>query len=245
MWGMGQGRVLHTCDGFHATADSERDDIRRLGFAQPVAVLPNGIDIPERIYLRSGTARTLLFVGRIHPKKGLPFLIKAWSTLERQYPDWLLDVVGRDELGHERQLQRQADELGCRRIRFHGPLYGEALVRAYQEADLYVLPTHSENFGMTVAEALANGTPVITTKGAPWEGLEKNGCGWWIDIGEEPLTEALRHAMNLSREKLCDMGSMGRAWMSSDYAWAVIAKKMIIYYKWLNGRGSMPSFVST
>jgi glycosyltransferase involved in cell wall biosynthesis len=245
MWGMGQGRVLHTCDGFHATADSERDDIRRLGFTQPVAVLPNGIEIPERIYPRSGTARTLLFVGRIHPKKGLPFLIKAWSRLERQYPDWRLALIGRDELGHERQLQRQAEQAGCRRIRFQGPLYGEALVRAYQEADLYVLPTHSENFGMTVAESLANGTPVITTKGAPWEGLEKNGGGWWIDIGEEPLTEALRQAMNMNREQLEEKGEKGRGWMNRDYAWTSIAEKMILYYNWLNGMGSVPSFVST
>jgi glycosyltransferase involved in cell wall biosynthesis len=98
---------------------------------------------------------------------------------------------------------------------------------------------------MTVAESLANGTPVITTKGAPWEGLEKNGGGWWIDIGEEPLTEALRQAMNMNREQLEEKGEKGRGWMNRDYAWTSIAEKMILYYNWLNGMGSVPSFVST
>lgn len=245
VWWMGQRAVLKQADGFHATAESEFEDIRRAGFDQPVAILPNGIDIPPLAFSRGGADRTLLYVGRLHPKKGLPSLVSGWARVQSLYPEWRLDIIGRDEGGHERELKKQAAAAGCRRIRFLGPVYGDALIRAYQEADLYVLPTHSENFGMTVAEALANGTPVITTKGAPWEGVLETGCGWWPDIGESPLTETLRQALGTPREKLGEMGQAGRQWMIREYAWPVIAERMILYYKWMGGEGTMPSFVRT
>ena len=96
-------------------------------------------------------------------------------------------------------------------------LYGEAKVRAYRAASAFVLPTHSENFGMTVAEALAAGTPAIVTTGAPWEGLEQQGAGWWIQIGVDPLVACLTEVMALPPPRLSAMGQAGRAWMARDF----------------------------
>lgn len=96
---------------------------------------------------------------------------------------------------------------------------------------------------MAVAEALAHGLPAIVTKGAPWAGLEKEHCGWWIDIGEAPLVECLRHAMSRRREELETMGRRGRQWMIRDFSWMEIARKMLVTYEWLLGGGSPPDWI--
>jgi glycosyltransferase involved in cell wall biosynthesis len=113
----------------------------------------------------------------------------------------------------------------------------------YRSADLFVLPTLSENFGIVIAEALAAGVPVITTKAAPWQELETHRCGWWIDTGTAPLIEALRHAMSLSEDERRAMGARGRALVETNYSWDQIAGRMIAVYEWLLGRRSRPDCV--
>ncbi|NNE82716.1 MAG: glycosyltransferase, partial [Alphaproteobacteria bacterium] len=136
-----------------------------------------------------------------------------------------------------------ANELKLQRVEFSGPLYGEDKWRAYQEADLYVLPSHSENFGMTVAEALAAGTPVITTRGAPWAELEPRGVGWWIDIGVDALVASLQEAMTSSPEELIVRGERGREWMIQKFSWQRVGTMMDQTYQWLLHRGEMPNWV--
>ena len=111
--------------------------------------------------------RQLFFLGRIHPIKGINNLLRAWQVVEHRFPDWDLLIVGPDNAGYMDEMQALAAHLRLERVAFGGPLYGEEKLRAYQAASLFVLPTHSENFGMTVAEALAAGTPAIVTQGAP------------------------------------------------------------------------------
>src|SRR5262249_54878175 len=113
----------------------------------------------------------------------------------------------------------------------------------YQQADIFVLPTLNENFGVTVAEALAAGTPVIATKGAPWGALQREGCGWWIDHGVEPLATALATAMLLKRDALQAMGAKARAWMARDFSWDRVAYDMLNIYRWLSSGGETPSTV--
>ena len=100
-------------------------------------------------------------------------------------------------------------QLSLQRLSVEGPLRGGAKLTAYRQADVFVLPTLNENFGITVAEALGAERPVIATKGAPWCGLEREGCGWWIDHGVESLAHALAQAMALNRETLHRMGAQG------------------------------------
>lgn len=130
--------------------------------------------------------------------------------------------------------------LGLARVSIEGPVYGDAKIAAYHNADVFVLPTLNENFGLTVAEALAAGTPAIVTKGAPWSGLESEGCGWWIDHGIEPLAAALEHAMAFPREGLKAMGVRGRAWMARDFSWDRVAHDMLNVYRWLVEGGKPP-----
>lgn len=244
-WPLVQYPALRAVACFHATAESEYLDIRRLGFRQPVAVIPNGIDIPATPQLSFGSARTLLFLGRIHPVKGLDMLLPAWAALQYRFPDWRLRIVGPDNSGYLEQIKILAGQLGLERIEFTGPLTGVDKASAYAEADLFVLPTYSENFGMAVAESLAVGTPAIVTKGAPWSGLNAKGAGWWINIDKGSLIACLQEAMTKSVKELREMGDCGRTWMQESYSWENIALEMRHVYEWLLREIDKPKCVIT
>lgn len=243
-WPLLQQPALQQATCFHATAESEYEDVRRMGFAQPVAIIPNGIDLPSLPHKLNGAKRTLLFLGRIHPKKGLDVLLSAWRVVQEQFPHWRLIIAGSDDgyngsSGYLDELLVLVRTLGIERAEFVGNLYGAEKTRAYSNAEIFVLPTHSENFGMTVAEALAAGTPAIVSKGAPWSGLAQEGAGWWIDIGVDPLVASLKDAMSRSPAALGAMGERGRAWMQRDFSWNGIGGRMSATYEWLCDR-SLP-----
>jgi glycosyltransferase involved in cell wall biosynthesis len=244
IWWTGQRAVLRAAACVHATSEDECTDVRRLGINAPVCIIPNGIEIPSTMATaRPSGRRRLLFLSRIHVKKGIDFLLGAWRRLQDTYPDWELDVVGPDNGGHLAEVQSLAADLGVERVRFVGPVYGDEKAECYRRADLFVLPTRSENFGMAVAEALAHGLPAIVSKGAPWSGLETHGCGWWIDIGEGPLTDALRDAMARPASDLSARGVRGREWMEREYSWSRVGRMMHDTYAWLIGGGSVPPWV--
>lgn len=242
-WLLWQAPVLRAAACFHATAESEFEDIRRLGFRQPVCILPNGIDVPPLEEAPKGGRRQLLFLGRVHPVKGVDVLLRAWQAVERRFPDWDLHIAGPDNGGYLPAMQALAAQLRLERVIFCGGLFGEEKLRAYRVASLFVLPTHSENFGMTVAEALAAGTPAIVSKGAPWMGLETHGAGWWIDIGVDPLIACLEKALRCSSSELEAMGLRGRTWMEKDFSWPRIGQMMDQTYRWVLRGGTPPAWV--
>jgi glycosyltransferase involved in cell wall biosynthesis len=242
-WRLVQRPALSAVSCFHATSASEYADIRRMGFTQPVTVIPNGIDVPERETGTPSNSRRLLFLARIHPNKGLDLLLPAWRAVQDRFPNWELRIVGPDEGGYLAAVRRLSMELGLGRIEFCGPCYGDQKWREYRDADLYVLPTHSENFGMTVAEALAASTPTIVTKGAPWGDLESRGAGWWIDIGVDSLAACLEKALACSPETLSQMGIAGREWMLEEYSWKRVGAMMAATYRWLLHGGERPAWV--
>jgi glycosyltransferase involved in cell wall biosynthesis len=221
-WLLGQRHLLARADAFHATAESEAEEIRALGYRQPVYVIPNGIEIPERPSPPpvSRSRRRLVFLSRIHPKKGVDLLLQAWQALHPQFRDWDLVIAGPDNDRHLEEMRRLAKELGLQRVSFPGPVYAQAKRDLFLSADLFVLPTRSENFGMVIAEALGHGTPVVTTKGAPWHELVTRRCGWWVDVGAVELAAALREAMVLSVQERRAMGERGRTWMSGFFSWS-------------------------
>ncbi len=164
--------------------------------------------------------KTFLFVGRLHPLKGLDILLVALPA------DALLRVIAPDD-GQQARYERLARQLGvAERVTFLGVKTGTEKMREMREADALVLPTHSENFGFAVAEALVVGTPAITTKGAPWEGLGTHGCGWWTDVATASLRAALADCASRSRAELAAMGARGRTWMLSDFTWRACAERV-------------------
>jgi glycosyltransferase involved in cell wall biosynthesis len=246
VWALLQGDVVRRASCIHATSEQEYDEIRSFGLKNPIVIIPNGIDVPEldsHPTAANDLSRVVLSLGRIHPKKGLDRLVRAWARIEAAHPDWRLRIVGPDELGHAEELVDLAAELKARRVSVEKPVSGDAKFVVYQQADLFVLPSLNENFAITVAEALAVGTPVIATKGAPWHDLAREGCGWWIDHGVEPLSTALANAMVMTREALQAMGTKGRAWMARDFSWDSVAQDMLKVYRWLSLGGEVPSTV--
>jgi glycosyltransferase involved in cell wall biosynthesis len=246
MWALSQRRAVEQAHCLHATAASELEEIRAAGLTQPVAVIPNGIDLPTHEDQRGmkNSQRTVLSLGRLHPKKGLDRLIAAWAQIEGRYPAWRLRIVGPPENGYDNTLRQLQSDLGLSSVSIEGAAFGDQKALAYQNADLFVLPTLNENFAMTVAEALSHSVPVIATRGAPWAGLESEGCGWWIDHGQTPLMEALAGAMSMRPDHLASMGARGRQWMARDFAWQSVGTDMLSVYQWLIGRGARPECVS-
>jgi glycosyltransferase involved in cell wall biosynthesis len=232
----------------HATAQMEAEQFRRLGFKNPIAIIPNGIDIeayPLKGHVSVTDKKTLLFLSRLHPKKGIEVLIEAWSEVSANLrTNWQVDIVGNGDVAYINALKQQIANKGLgEQIHIHPPRYGADKVTAYQNAALFVLPTYSENFGIVVAEALATGTPVITTQGTPWQQLDAVGCGWCIPTGKEALVKAFEAALQLPESTLNDMGVKGHRWITSNYSMTAVAKNMHHVYQWMLGKASRPDFV--
>jgi glycosyltransferase involved in cell wall biosynthesis len=185
----------------------------------------------------------VLYLGRIHPIKGISNLLHAWRAVAPKFGDWQLRLVGPDDGGHLVQMQRLAHDLELPRVAFAGPRYGTEKNAEYSGADLYVFPSHSENFGMSVAEALAHGVPVVTTTGTPWEKVEEHGCGWLVPPTAAGIQRALNEAISLDRPSLGKMGQAGRAWMQREFSWSRVAQDIESAYRWILGGGSPPNFV--
>jgi len=243
-WRLLQGAQIHSAACLHATSDQEYEELRAFGLTNPIAMIPNGMDVPDLAKpIEAPPKRLVLWLGRIHPKKGLDSLIHAWARIAPKHPDWQLRVVGPAEDAHDKELIALAGALGLSRISIEGPIYGEAKTDILRAADLFVLPSLNENFGLTVAEALAAGTPVISSKGAPWARLAEEECGWWIDHGVEPLVAAMDRAMVMPSRALKEMGAKGRAWMARDFSWDSVASDMIAVYRWLAQESDAPAVV--
>jgi len=245
VWWLWQKRSLLNATAFCATSVQEAENIRSLGFKQPIAIIPNGVDLPplhEKQEQAPSTIRYALFLSRIHPKKGLLNLVKAWSQAAPE--GWKVIIAGPDENGHQQELQNEIAAAGMSDIfEIIGPVEGERKEQLLRDAGLFILPTFSENFGIVVAEALAAGTPVITTKGTPWEGLVTHSCGWWIDIGAEPLADAIELATSCSDAERIAMGKRGREYVIREFGWDEIGRKTVSFYGWILQGGTPPDCV--
>ena len=231
-WTLYQKRDLCAAAALHATAASEAQQIRGLALGCPVHILANGVDLPtiSGAGPSGDEGLTALFLGRIHPVKGLPMLVEAWDKVRPV--GWRMRVVGPDEGGHLAAVRERVRRLGLAdEWTFDGPLEGDAKREAFQSASLFVLPTHSENFGMAIAESLAHGVPVITTHGAPWSMLETRGCGWWVPANVEGIAAALVQATRLGPQELRTMGQRGRLQMRQDFSWTSIADGILRMYE--------------
>ncbi len=228
-----------------ASCETEKVTLRQLGLNNPVAVIPHGVRLPSEVnpLPRHSGKRTVLFLSRVHPIKGPMDLVLAWKALRPQ--GWRVVIAGPEEEGYLAELKSIISAAGLHSdFEFCGPVYGAEKEFLLRTADLFILPTKNENFGVAIAEAMAAGLPVITTKGAPWEALVTNHCGWWIDIGAEPLAAALREAVALSDEERRAMGLRGRALVAERFSWDKIGHEMKAVYEWVLGRRDKPDCVS-
>lgn len=256
-----QDRDLKKAAALHATAESEAEQFRKLGFTNYCIVSPNGVNLPDGKVERVGGdgQRRALFVSRMHQKKGVLELVEAWSRVKPG--GWCCELVytvnSDEERAYEQKVKDRILVLGMSYkdndgtihsststqdvdFLFTGPLDDEKKWAAYARADLFALPTYSENFGIVVAEALWAGVPVITTKGTPWSDLVSHNCGWWIDLptGDgltkwDALDAALKEATTRqptptpsTLTSLPCMGANGHRLVEQKYTWKAVVGAM-------------------
>ncbi len=187
----------------------------------------------------------LLFLGRIHPKKGLPHLVEAWAALQRDGAarDWALLIAGPDQLGHAAQVAAQVRALGVDdSVVLAGPAYGEAKRDLLAGADAFVLPSFSEGFSMAVLEAMAWRLPVVVSRQCNLD-VEAPGAGLLCEPEAASVAGRLRDLLALSDAGRGDMGKRGRAEVERRYTWPIVAAQLVEVYRWLLGGGDRPAAV--
>lgn len=260
-------RCLRHAAAVHATSEAERGWIREFLGEPPggprIEVIPNGVDLPGgaaregRPATRDDRVRRMLSLGRLHPLKGLDLLVEAWGRLAGGQArgwghGWELVIAGPDEQGTRARLETLARSLSipvvvgpggaaeAGRIVFAGPLYGDDKARLLSQADLVVLPSRSENFGIVVVEALSAGIPVVTTTATPWGEIDGT-CGWCVEPAAEPLAGAIAAAMGLTDAERAERGARGRKLVEEKYTWASVGRQMERLYASLLPRPQYPS----
>jgi len=224
-----QRQAVKQCDLVIATSEDECNHILELGWNSHVAIVKNGIDVdgirPKTKWKRPSE---LLFMSRIHPKKGLEILLNAMAKLPSDHP-YHLTVAGSGDEAYVSKIKQLVDNLSLNSfVDFVGPVYGEKKWQLIKESDVVVLPSYSENYGLIIAEALASGTPVVTTYGTPWKSVAEHQCGWWIAPEVETLSSAL---IELSFKTEEDMHMMGERAIKLAEMDCAIANKVADLYK--------------
>jgi glycosyltransferase involved in cell wall biosynthesis len=236
-WAAYQRRDLRHAAILHATTPAEADNLRALNLGVEVGVVPNGVDVgPSAFRTRPRENRgdpqwrTALFIGRVYPVKGLPMLIEAWASARP--PGWKLRIVGPDEAGHLAVIKNSVRLAGLDSVvSFRGAVDSLEKTSELESADLFVLPSHSESFGMVVAEALAAGLPVLTTTRVPWPQLSSINCGWRAEPDPVAFARALIEATSTGSATLAAMGERGRELMNTEFRWESVARGMNELYE--------------
>jgi poly(glycerol-phosphate) alpha-glucosyltransferase len=237
-----------TC--FHALCTNEMEDIRSYGLKQPIAIIPNGINLPNDtiVYIKTDAKKHLLYLGRLHQKKGIDLLLEALAIVKTEYPDllqkWIIDVVGWDHEGFKKKLQKIVEKYQLQQIvTFYGGLFDDDKKRMYANADAYILPSHGEGLPMTVLEAWSYRLPVIMTPqcNIP-EGFENNAA-IKIETTVSSVKTGLLQLFSMTDREREQTGLRGRKLVEEHFTWDASSKKMMQLYKWILKQEEKPDFV--
>jgi glycosyltransferase involved in cell wall biosynthesis len=224
----------------HVTSEQERRDSAMCMPGVEAAVIANGVPVPEQVVHTPGDERLrLLYLGRFDPKKGLDNLFRACRILSDVRFGYSLEIAGSGPPHYEKSIKALAEQLSLDdHLKFLGNISRDRLAEVFQRADVLVVPSHGESFGIAVAEALAHEVPVIASKGTPWQRVEEHGCGLWVDNDPQSLARAIE---KITKLPLREMGERGRRWMVAEYSWAEIARRMTGLYRSLIEGKSVPA----
>lgn len=235
-----------------ALSEAEAQSIRSYGLGNPICVVPNAVDLPDlpegNAKTQSTNRKTLLYLGRLHPKKNISNLIRAWNeTFRSQHSSgdrWVLAVAGWDQGGYEAQLRQLTTDLGLlTSVIFLGPQFGADKSECYRACDAFILPSLSEGLPMAVLEAWAHAKPVLMTPECNLpEGFEANAA---LRIGKTPeeIAAGLNVLREMSNNDRSQMGNLGRALVATRFSWQRIGEQMRRVYEWMLGGGSPPGSV--
>ena len=232
-----------------ALTSAEAAAFRAHGLTNPIAVVPNGVDIDTAGSLETpaGDPRVLLFLGRLDPKKGVEELLHAWAKVQARaiFSGWRLQVTGWGEATYVSRLQRLANDLSLGpTVSFTGPLFGAGKAMAFRNAAGFILPSFSEGLPMAVLEAWSWRLPVLMT--AECNVAEGFAAGAAIRITPEPraMAHSLLEFLAMPDAERRSMGAAGRRLVEKRFTWARVATEMHAVYNWVLGAGPRPSFVA-
>jgi poly(glycerol-phosphate) alpha-glucosyltransferase len=246
---------LRSAACIHALCESEAESIRAYGLSNPIAVLPNGVDVTSFASLPACDAlwqrfpelrdkKVILFLGRLHPKKGPLHLIEGWSRVAGSFPDWHLLISGPDEIGHQAVLEDTSKARGiANRITFAGAVVGRDKLAALAAADVFVLPSLSEGFSVALLEAMACRLPAIITPPCNFPEAIAAGAAIEVQPDAESTAAGLVHVMEMSGAARRQCGLRGYELVAANYTWEGIAQEMTDVYSWCLGGGSPPKAI--
>lgn len=243
---LGYRKDIASAACLHATSIAEMEHIRAAGFRNPIAVIPNPVEIPQNLpskKIPAGAPFRVGFLGRFHPIKNIDLLIKAWAAAGLKNAELLL--YGDGAPAYISELQSLVNELQLTNVRFMGFVNGLEKYQALAKLDVLCAPSKQENFGMSIAEALLASTPVIASTDTPWQELHTHRCGWWIPATLTELTETLATVHALNRAELVEMGRRGQVLMMKKYSSSVVADMMQSLYSHILNNSEKPDFVYT
>ena len=233
-----------------ALSPNELKSIRAYGMTNPVAVIPTGIDLPDvspTVRIASPT-RTLLYLGRLHPVKGLVNLLRGWHALQcaegRRHDEWTLVLAGWDDGGHGRELKAMSRELKIENsVQFVGPKFGEDKHQLLSRSHAYVLPSLSEGLPVSALEAFAYGLPVLMTPQCGLPQAVEMGAAIQISATPDGIAKGLCQLLSLDDEARASIGSRGRQFVQKQFSWATVTSQLDSVYSWLMNGGQRPECV--
>ena len=233
----------------HALCAAEAHAIRKYGLKGNICIIPNGVNLPEEVNRKRFPERkSILYLGRITPKKGLVNLIRGWAVLKSDNLDlikeWRLEIAGWDQYGHEAQLKELVKTLGCEdSVHFLGAVHGQRKEDVYKASTAFVLPSTSEGLPLVVLEAWAYSLPVLMTPqcNIP-EGFSKDAA-IRIESDQKQIACGITKLIEMSTAERVDMGARGRRMVENGYSWPMVAKNMKSVYDWMLGGGEKPACI--
>lgn len=250
-----ENRHLRSASCLHALNASEYNAMREYGLENPICVIPNGVEMPSATGcdapwpLEFGANRKiLLYLSRLHPKKGLHNLINAWALLQETSPkgneSWGLVIAGWGDPTYVAELKRLATGLGIEKsVYFAGPLFGLAKEGAYQNANAFILPSFSEGQPLVILEAWSHRLPVVMTPACNLPEGVANGAAIESGLQTEDVLQALRSLIDLSPDDRIQMGNRGERLVAEKFTWQKIAHEMREVYNWVTGLGPRPESI--
>jgi len=245
-----ENKNLQKADCLHALCLPEAENIRRLGLKNPIAIIPNGVDLDELVppsgaifekFPEIKGRRRILFLSRLHPKKGLGNLLQAWQKMAPDFKDWQLLIAGSGDQAYEQELKAfSKEQLSNKSVVFLGQVQGEDKKQILAAADVFILPSFSEGFSMAILEAAAAGLPVLLTPECNFPELARSNAAIEITTDAAGIEKGLRQTLELTDEQRKTTGQRGHELIKKSYTWPAIADQMCRVYDWMTGTAPMP-----
>ncbi len=229
--------LLQNAAAIVVSCEREAEVCRALGFRNPVAVIPNGIEIPE--VPKVVKTRKIVFLGRLVPYKNVLFLLRAWQSMADASAE--LVIAGSGVSSYERKLKNFVRQNHLANVSFAGEVRKDEKTALLASAKALALPSEFESFGLVALESLACGTPVIASLNTPWNDLTTYRCGWHVPL--EKFPDAMRQALDQTREELDERGQNALALVREKYTADKTTQFLTALYRWIAGEGAKPSFV--